>query len=391
MRRQNLWRLLLLGSILTQFLGIYQATTFAAGLRNLPLDRWQRHVIDPDRPWRAIFVLTADLNGDTLPDVASGAWWYRNPGRGKLHEPWERIAFGEPLRNVAALYDFDGDGTTDVLGTTGRGSESSARFVWARNLGGGKFQIADNIARAEGDFLQGVVVSRFQPGGLLQVALSWHRAGQGVQMFTVPKDPLNEIWSWQKISDVSQDEDLSVGDIDGDGRPDLLLGTIWLKNEGHRWVPYRLSNRAGDPDRNRLVDVDGDGKLDAVVGYEAINKPGLLAWYRQPQDPRLLWEEHIISQEVVGPMSLDVGDLDEDGKWDIVVGEHWMARPQDARLLIFKNVNGGKDWRIHEVARGDEHHCGAILVDIDRDGDLDIISIGWSHPRVLLYENLSIP
>lgn len=36
---------------------------------------------------------------------------------------------------------------------------------------------------------------------------------------------------------------------------------------------------------------------------------------------------------------------------------------------------------------GDEHHDGAVLADIDDDGDLDILSIGWSHARVLLYEN----
>jgi len=34
-----------------------------------------------------------------------------------------------------------------------------------------------------------------------------------------------------------------------------------------------------------------------------------------------------------------------------------------------------------------EHHDGAVLADIDDDGDLDILSIGWSHGRVLLYEN----
>jgi hypothetical protein len=43
------------------------------------------------------------------------------------------------------------------------------------------------------------------------------------------------------------------------------------------------------------------------------------------------------------------------------------------------------------VFTGDEHHDGALLVDIDRDGDLDIISIGWSHNRVILYENLAAP
>jgi hypothetical protein len=42
------------------------------------------------------------------------------------------------------------------------------------------------------------------------------------------------------------------------------------------------------------------------------------------------------------------------------------------------------------VSTGDEHHDGAVLVDIDGDGDLDIISIGWAHGRVLLYENKAI-
>jgi hypothetical protein len=33
------------------------------------------------------------------------------------------------------------------------------------------------------------------------------------------------------------------------------------------------------------------------------------------------------------------------------------------------------------VNMGDEHHDGAVLVDVDGDGDLDIISIGWTIAR----------
>ena len=91
-------------------------------------------------------------------------------------------------------------------------------------------------------------------------------------------------------------------------------------------------------------------------------------------------------------MSLDVGDIDGDGDLDIVVGEHDPYRPERARLLIFENDDGhGSRWRRWVVFTGDEHHDGALLVDIDRDGDLDIISIGWSHNRVILYENLAVP
>jgi hypothetical protein len=36
------------------------------------------------------------------------------------------------------------------------------------------------------------------------------------------------------------------------------------------------------------------------------------------------------------------------------------------------------------------HHDGAIRADMDHDGGLDIISIGWRHGRVLLYENQAL-
>jgi hypothetical protein len=52
-----------------------------------------------------------------------------------------------------------------------------------------------------------------------------------------------------------------------------------------------------------------------------------------------------------------------------------------------ENLDGiGGQWESHLVYTGDEHHDGAQVVDIDDDGDLDIISIGWEHDNVLLYE-----
>ena len=56
---------------------------------------------------------------------------------------------------------------------------------------------------------------------------------------------------------------------------------------------------------------------------------------------------------------------------------------------MFENLGRGRQWRRHLVYTGDEHHDGAILVDLDRDGDLDVISIGWGHNKVVIYENLA--
>jgi hypothetical protein len=90
-------------------------------------------------------------------------------------------------------------------------------------------------------------------------------------------------------------------------------------------------------------------------------------------------------------MSLDVADMDQDGDLDVIVGEHNLKQPGSAKLYIFENSDGkGGSWTRHLVYTGDEHHDGAQVVDIDGDGDLDIVSIGWGHSLVLLYENRAI-
>jgi hypothetical protein len=184
---------------------------------------------------------------------------------------------------------------------------------------------------------------------------------------------------------------LTGGDIDGDSDIDILLGTLWLQNDGGTFGVHTLFDTGGSPDRNRLADIDGDGRLDSVVGYEAISTEGTVAWYGQPDTATNAWTEHVIASDVVGPMSLDVADIDGDGDLDVVVGEHNLSNPDSARLLVFENTDSaGGSWEEHLVSVGDEHHDGAQLVDIDGDNDLDIVSTGWGHERVLLYENLAL-
>ncbi len=354
----------------------------------LLLDRWQRHVIDPKRPWGAAFILAGDLDGDGLRDIVTGGWWYENPG--SASGAWRRQTIGEPLNNAAAVCDFDLDGALDILGTQGKTPAASADSAWARNDGRGHFTIHTNLASASGDFLQGCTTI-FTGYRRREVALSWHRGEQGVQMFTVPKDPVAETWPWRKISEVSQDEQVSAGQIDNNTSVNLLLGTQWLRSQGGKtWTLHTLNPTAGHPDRNRPADINGDGRLDAVVGFEAIDVPGKLVWYEQPEKAADIWTEHAITT-VVGPMSMDTADLDRDGDFDVVAGEHNYKDPTTAKLHVFENSDGkGGQGKDHIVSTGDEHHDGAIRADVDNDGDLDVLSIGWRHNRVLLYENQAL-
>lgn len=347
---------------------------------------WKRHVIDSDKPWRSIFITSADLDGDGKKDIITGGFWYRNPG--EIDGKWERIPIGDSFNNMASVYDFDGDGDMDILGTEGKGSDPDSDILWAENDSSGNFSVYKNISAGDGDFLQGIATDSFQGEGT-HVALSWHEEGKGIQLLTVPHDPSHGRWNLSKISDFSQDEALSSGDIDRDGDGDLLLGTKWLRNDGSSWQVMTIYQTNDAPDRNLLADMNRDGKLDAVVGYEAISQQGKLAWYEQQGEPGspLEWEEHLVGV-ITGPMSLDVGDVDKDGDLDIVAGEHNIEEPSRAKAYFFENGDGrGTNWITHIIYIGDEHHDGTQLVDIDGDGDLDIISIGWTHPNVILYEN----
>ena len=356
-------------------------------VETLSLNKWERKLIEETLPHRAVYITAADLDGDHKKDIICGGWWYRNPG--KTGGSWKRSTIGTPLNNMAVVYDFDDDGFIDVLGTKGEGANASAEFVWAKNDGKGNFIIYNNIPLAEGDFLQGVAIGRFSSNGPIEVALSWHKANNGVQMFTVPKDPVNGNWEWRKISDFSQDEDLSMVDINDDGYLDLYLGTSWLQNPGNAeasWNAHVIGEETtGLADRNAVYDFTGDGFLDAVVGLEFGTD---ILLFSSREDPTAPWMRRIMARDVGGGFSMDAADMNGDGKIDVILGEH-RAEPTN-RLIIYENL-GGINWHPHIVDNGlnteIDHHDGSQAFDMDGDGDMDIISIGWYNPKIWLYEN----
>jgi FG-GAP-like repeat len=258
-----------------------------------------------------------------------------------------------------------------------------------------------------------VAVGDLLGDGSLQVVLSWHDGQRtdplkGSQWFRVPADPQGD-WVWEKIHDFSSEEQIDLGDIDGDGDLDIQMGSFWLRNDGGG----RFTREAavvlgeGDVDRVRLADIDGDGDLDVVIGAEHA-KP--LVWGEHPGgDGGGVWRQHLIAEDF-RHMSVDVGDLDRDGDIDVVSGEH-QGR---GRVTIYRNDGAGAAWTRQVADAGSapeeddsvmgqaldlvglsepeatiDHHNGTRLVDLDGDGDLDIVSLGWTPASVVIYENLS--
>ena len=180
-----------------------------------------------------------------------------------------------------------------------------------------------------------------------------------------------------------------VRDVDLDGDMDILgaaclSGSIaWYENDGiQQFIKHSLPTFPGALWID-ATDLDNDGDRDL---FGAGQGSGMIAWWEN--DGSQGWTKHFIDDRFQRHCSVDCGDFDEDGDLDIVVGEHNLKFPELARVFVFyNNLADKKQWDVKVVYVGDEHHNGVQLLDYDNDGDLDIVSIGWSHDAINLYEN----
>lgn len=353
----------------------------------LAMDLWDRHLVDDTLADAPTSVLHGDVDGDGDLDIVAGSFWWENPGA--IADVWGGHTIGSPLNSAAIVSDFDADGDLDIFGTQGYGAQANNQLAWAENDGAGSFTIHTNIGSAgTGDFLQGAVVAEFGDGP--EIALSWHNGGGGVYSVKIPRDPVADFWPIALISSETQAEELSVGDIDRDGDNDLLLGTVWLRNDGAAWSAQTLGSLdVGMPDRNALQDMNGDGRLDAVVSLEGGTD---VFWFEAPVDPAQPWTRRVIGTVEGQGFSMDVADLDGDGDPDVVVGEH--RGTASNRVILFENTAGALQWSPHvldsDSAAIIDHHDGTQAVDLDADGDMDLLSIGWYNPALWIYENRSV-
>ncbi|MCB0130672.1 MAG: carbohydrate binding domain-containing protein, partial [Caldilineaceae bacterium] len=312
--------------------------------------------------------------------------------RWEIFPSYARMTVIKAAASYWFLYEGTPGGQLDLNGdlvVRSNGASNTAGGSWAADINAPEWVAVADPGLGHSLFLAHMdddsAVDSYRPLDGLMTVFGFGRNGNSALMRGAPNtfamgllDTVNFATTAQQIAAHTQPLSASVGSGER-----LSAGNV-------TWRAQTLSNAGGSPDRNRLADMNGDGRLDAVVGYEAINKAGKLAWYQQPSNVTGLWTEIVIANDVIGPMSLDVKDMDGDGDMDVVVGEHNLNKPASARLLLFENRNGtGRSWTRHVLATGHEHHDGAQLVDIDRNGAQDVISIGWGHNDVLLYTNPS--
>lgn len=351
-----------------------------------PINRWTYHAIT-NAHVRSFGLGFGDVDGDGRTDIISGPFWYRQPAEG-WDGDWRQFHLGDGIDAFAA-HDVDGDRRADIIAQRGGGETVQIVSLTAAAQDGTAFteHLIGEIPRASHTLgSQGHAVADIVPGATAEIVVS---SGAGVFYFERAGTPEANAWRRVRISAAASDEGIAVADIDGDGRLDLVATTgdakelAWWRNPGDGAADWQRMDvgklpEFGYPDRVGAADLDGDGRTDIVVTEENGKPDGARAlWWRQPSRSGDTWQRREVTSR--GSLhSLSVADINADGHADLVIGEHRGA----LRLSIWNNLGGARLIE-QQIDAGKESHLGARTIDLDGDGDLDIVSIAWDRAEII--------
>ncbi|MCL4839477.1 MAG: VCBS repeat-containing protein, partial [Thermoanaerobaculia bacterium] len=280
---------------------------------------------------------TGDLNGDGLLDVVSAEWdgdaviAYLNLGSSLW---WEStVATGFDGARHVAVADLDGDGDLDVLGAAVAGDT----IRWWENDGGALPDWTPHTVISDLDGAHRVEAADFDGDGDLDLVTVAYNAGR-IDWFESDGTPANGGWTRHLMAMLDGVFDVVVADFNRDGKPDFAVSAY-----------------------------------DAAEVHAYLNSVGAGG----------LWADVTVKSSASGPRGIDAADFDGDGDIDLV----FVQRDNDL-ILWYANDGTGTTWAGHTVGSGALVDGAAVLaVDLDDDGDLDVVGTSQAGGDVTLWRN----
>ncbi len=339
----------------------------------------------------------ADFNRDGKLDVVAGPFWYEGPDFQKKHEIHPPEAYdpkGYSENFLTYTGDFNGDGWPDVLYVPWPGKDA----YWYENPAGKPGPWKRHLALKD--------VGNESPAwadvnGDGRPELVYNTTGYLGYATYDPAKP-DEPWVFHPITPKGNYQrythGIGVGDINGDGRMDIVEANGWWEQpakitpgETWPWHPFKFA-AAGS--QMFVYDVDGDGLNDVITVWHC-HEYGLV-WYKQLRSDKgeITWQQHVIlppkpdlksdALRISQLHAVDLVDINGDGLKDIVTGKRFWAHgptgdvEPDAPAVLYwfelrRDKLKGVQFIPHQIDNDSGVGCQVTAVDLNGDGVPDII------------------
>lgn len=308
-------------------------------------------------------------------------------------EVWRKQTIHKGVHTTNAVAaDYTGDGKVDVIANSGGKTRLFVAPDWKETVldeTPGHDAIHSETFDIDGDGDPDWIGARYDPGLIFWL----ENPGQGAA------GP----WTSRIVDDeIHGIHGLLAGDVDGDGKTDLIgnagqpkppfpNSVAWFRvpkdpHTAKRWDRFIAAD--GDaPGLSHylgLGDVTGDGRKEiftaAKGGPQAV--PGTGEWFafwEQPADPMQRgWKKTVVATGQVGATNLHPADLNGDKKPDILA-----SRGHGTGLVWYESPS----WTPHEIdTELLSPHCLAV-VDFDLDGDMDAATCAYDSKIAAWFEN----